>query len=234
MAEWDHTEPDIERIREEVEKRRPPVRFDVIYNCPFSGFLDEGRTRVGCLLHPLRLGQDLRDHCRYGHRTCGEARCAAYSYISEAEARAVMAAALDWYVYGLAITDADLVKDFFELCEMKLYMPVDPERVVHYPELRRTFGEYLSLKEDWFLARDPGRFGKYYFVGKNYNVYFIEYHQLGLMAPRYNDIILALGSVIETRTELEQALEIIDRKVDAFLEVYASTASPRSACSARG
>ncbi len=32
-------------------------------SCPFAGYLDEGRQRVGCLIHPLRVGEpDLRRH----------------------------------------------------------------------------------------------------------------------------------------------------------------------------
>lgn len=219
---WDGTDPDIERICSEAERMRPPVRFEVIYNCPFAGFLDDQQSRVGCLLHPLHLGRDLRDYCRYGHRTCGEARCSAYTYLSQEEARAVMAAATDWYLYGLCITDIDLVKDFFELCEMSLCAPVDAGRAAAEPELARLFGDYLSLKENWPFARDPGRFGKYYFVGRDYHIYMIDYQKLGMSALRHNGILLSLGSVLESREDLAEAVAIIDRKVEAFVERYLS------------
>jgi len=217
---WDGADEDAERISKAADARRPRVRFEVIYNCPFAGFLDRERRRVGCLLHPGRLGQDLREFCRYGHRTCGEARCTAYTYLSPEEGRAVMATAADWYLYGLCITDVDLVKDFFELCEMRLYHGVDPARVAADPELARAFGDYLSLKESWPWAMDPGRFGKYYFVGRDYHIYSIDYPRLGVSCPHHNGILLSLGSVIETKVELVRALEIIDEKVEKFVKLY--------------
>lgn len=224
MKSWDGTDEDIERIRFQAERSRPAVRFEVIYNCPFAGFLDDARTLVGCLLHPLFLGRDLREFCRYGRRTCGEARCSAYTYLNPGEARAVMAAAGDWYLYGLCITDIDLVKDFFELCEGRLYRPVSPERVAQEPALARAFGRYLALKEDWPFATDPGRFGKYFFEGKNYHIYLIDYARLGISAPAYNGILLSLGSVFERAEELTAALSMIDEKVESFVELYSREA----------
>lgn len=232
MEGFDGTEAEAERIAREVEAARPTVRFDVIYNCPYVGFLDKNQTRIGCLLHPLRLGRDLREFCRYGHRTCAEARCTAYTYLSDAEAQAVMAAAGDWYLYGLCITDLDLVKDFFELCEMKLYRPVDPGRVARSAPLADRFHDYLALKENWPWAADPGRFGKYYFVGRDYHVYLINYPKLGLAFPHHDGILQALGSVIETPAELLAAVKIIDDKVEAFLEAYAQ--QPRRRFAAGG
>ncbi len=220
LSEWDGTEEDMERIRTEIETNRPPQRFEVIYNCPFSGFLNEERTRVGCLLHPLLRGEDLREYCRYGKRTCGEAKCQAYTYLNEGESRAIMASAPDWYIYGLAITDIDLVRDFFELAEMKTYKPLSPTNIEKSSELCRIFGEYLSWKESWWLARDPGRFGKYYFRDRDYLVYSIDYRGLDYKDRTYNGILLSLGSVINTRSELLEAAKIIDEKIEEFARAY--------------
>lgn len=222
LAGWDGADADIERVRAEVERRRPPIRFEVLYNCPFSGFLDADRTRVGCLLHPRQRGRDLRDYCRYGRQICGEAKCTAYTYLSGAEAEAVMAAAGDWYLYGLALTDIDLVKDFFELCEFRVFGPIDPARVPRSPELLRAFREYLRLKESWPLDRDPGRYGKYYFVGREYRQHLIDYRRLGVSRPVHDNILAALGSVIETATELEDAIRVIDDRIDDFVRAYQS------------
>ncbi|HUT52267.1 MAG TPA: hypothetical protein VM658_02650 [bacterium] len=225
MESWDGSDADMERVRAEAEARRPEPRFAVIYNCPFAGFLDAERSRVGCLLHPLVRGRDLREYCRYGHRTCGEARCTAYTYLTAAEAGAVAAAAPDWYLYGLCITDIDLVKDFFELCEMRLLGPVDPGRVTREPVLAAAFADYLALKENWPFATDPGRYGKYFFVGRDYHIYMIDYRKLGASFPHHDGILISLGSVIETRAELEGAVGIVDEKVDAFMEAYADAKS---------
>lgn len=217
---WDGTDRDMERIQFEVLGKRPGPRFEVIYNCPHAGFLDREETRVGCLLHPGFAGKELRDYCRYGHRTCGEARCTAYTYFDEGEAAAVAAGAGDWYIYGLCITDIDLVKDFFELCEMKRYGPVDAARVAGDPELARAFGDYLKLKGNWPFATDPARFGKYYFVDRNYLLYSIDHRRLGSSPCFHDGILLSLGSVIETGDDLARAISLVDEKVDAFMKIY--------------
>ncbi len=220
MDNWDGTDKDIERIRDEVEKIRPQNRFSVIYNCPFSGFINKNYTMVGCLLHPLKLGKDLRDYCQYGHKTCGEAKCTAYTYLSDDEAHAVMASCKDWYLYTMTITDTDFIKDFFKLCEQKILAPLKTDRIAKEIKLARAFGNYLSLKENWPYATDPERYGKYYFTENQYHIYKIDYQKLGAKKPDCHKIILALGSVIESKNDLEKAVEIIDEKVDGFLGVY--------------
>jgi hypothetical protein len=132
----------------------------------------------------------------------------------------VWAAAGDWYLYGLCITDIDLIKDFFELCEMKVHGPLQLERIAFEPDLASAFGSYLALKETWPFARDPGRFGKYYFVESDYHIYHIDSEQFGLSFPFHNGIILSLGSVITSREELLEAVTLLDEKVETFLEAY--------------
>ncbi len=219
MEGWDGTDAEVERIREKVLSSRPPIRFEVIYNCPFSGFLDKAETRVGCLLHPLRLGRDLRDYCQYGHRTCGEAKCTSYTYLGEKESRAVMAACGDWYLYGLCIQDIDLIKGFVELAADRLHATPDLGMVARDEKAARVFHRYLKLKEEWPFARDPGRFGKYYFQGRSYQVYMIDYDALGSSAPRHDLVLRSLGSTFQNKDELMEAVSILDERIDAFVEL---------------
>jgi hypothetical protein len=220
MDGWDKTDEDIERIRDEVENKRPKKRFSVIYNCPFSGFINDDHTMIGCLLHPMKLEKDLRDYCQYGRKTCQEAKCTAYTYLSDDEANAVMASCKDWYLYTMTITDTEFIRGFFKLCEQKLLAPLKTERIANEEKLARPFFNYLSLKENWPFETDPERYGKYYFVEKQYRIYKIDYDKLGLKKPDCHKIILALGSVIESKNDLEKAVEIINEKVDGFLGVY--------------
>ena len=220
MDGWDGTNKDIERIRKEVENNRPKKRFSVIYNCPFSGFINDERTMVGCLLHPIKLGKDLRDYCQYGRKTCGEAKCTAYTYLSDDESQAVMASCRDWYLYTMTINDTDFIKEFFKLCEQKILAPLKINRIAKEEKLARAFHDYLALKENWPFETDPERYGKYYFVDKLYHIYKIDYEKLGAEKPASHKILLALGSVINSKKELEEAVKIIDQKVEKFLGVY--------------
>ena len=210
------SQADLARLKEEISKKRPAARYPVIHNCEFVGFINAGQ-RVGCLLHPgLNRGQNLRGISHHGRESCDEARCTAYSYLSEAEARLVARAAEDWYLYGLCITDLDLVREFFELASGKLFEEFKPEKILQSAELLGIFQGYLRLKESWPYARNPNRFGKYYFVGSDYPIYKIDYAALGREESGYDRILNSLGSEFRTRGELlaaEESLEAIFEKL---------------------
>jgi hypothetical protein len=220
MAVWDGTDADLERTRAEIERRRPRPRFPAVYNCPFAGFYDQARTRVGCLLHPAVRGQELRGYCRYGARTCAEAKCLAYDYLTEPEALALAAAAQDWYIYGLAMTDVAILKDFLSLCQQTSGLPVPLERVAQETAPARALADFLQLLEHWPFPRDPERFGKTYWIDDRHYAwtYQIEYERLGAPQPFHHRLLLALGAVIASRQELQQAIALIDAKAEAFIQ----------------
>jgi hypothetical protein len=94
----------------------PPGRklLEEIHNCEFLGFLDGEKKRVGCLLHPsVNEGRDLREHCFYGKEICAGHFCPSHTHLTRVEQKSVVAALEDWYLYGLVVTDIDLVRDFF-------------------------------------------------------------------------------------------------------------------------
>jgi hypothetical protein len=162
FQEWDRTGRGMAGIKRELRLSRPRVLCPMIHNCEFMGFLDEAQTQVGCLLHPsLNQGRNLREFSTHGRETCDGALCTAYHYLSPALARCVAEAVPDWYLYGLCITDIDLVKNFFTATSKYLHETVSPERVIASPVLLELFRDYLCLKGCWPFARDPGRFGKY-------------------------------------------------------------------------
>jgi hypothetical protein len=90
-----------------------PKLLEAVYNCEFLGFLDREEKKVGCLLHPLvNDGLDLRNHCFYGAELCAGHFCPSYTCLTKVEQKAVLNSVNDWYLYGLVITDIDLVKEF--------------------------------------------------------------------------------------------------------------------------
>ena len=92
-----------------------PKLLETIYNCEFLGFIDQGQKRVGCLLHPsIHEGVDLRGNSFYGAELCAGHFCPSYTHLTKVEQSAVFMALDDWYLYGLVITDIDLVKEFFQ------------------------------------------------------------------------------------------------------------------------
>ncbi len=144
-------------------------RYEVIHCCEYVGFLDGQEKRVGCLLHPMQnAGRDMRDVSFYGRELCDGHFCPSYSYISRAEKLAVLAILDDWYLYGVCITDIDLVKEFFRLVsEAAGEMPA-PSRFSH-PALREAARRFFDLKLGWpFRSDAANRFGKYSFDGTDY------------------------------------------------------------------
>jgi len=117
--------------RKQEEREIMPRLCDSIYNCPFLGFLDESRQRVGCLLHPtLHNGRDWRDVSFYGEELCREHLCPSNASLTDAEKQAVALVIDDWYLYGMVITDIDLVKEYFRLIADALGSAVAPDQLV--------------------------------------------------------------------------------------------------------
>jgi hypothetical protein len=217
LSGWDGSARELARIGAAARAQQPPARFAVIANCPFAGFLGPERTRVGCLIHPRRLGAERRDASPYGAATCGSARCSAHDRLRRAEAEALAAAAGgDWYRYGLALNDLDVIEDFLALAARLLGEPVTLAGVAVRPRALAALGNFLRLGEDWPLARDPERLGKVYAVDARFYewTYAIDYERLGVARPFAHRMIVGLGSVIETRSELEGAVELIEERVE--------------------
>ena len=218
FSKSDRSQEDLKKIKKELSKQKPKVLYPKIYNCEFLGFIEQNPKRVGCLLHPdFNSGENLREISYYGRETCDSATCTAYLYLNEQEAELVAKTIDDWYLYGLCLTDLDLVKEFFRLASERIFQSVAPEEIMKRSELLEVFREYLKLKEHWRYARNPRRFGKYYFENGNYLIYRIEYEKLGATLSRYDKIFNSLGSEFNNQKELKFAEEILEEIFDKFV-----------------
>ena len=198
-----------------------PKLLEEVYNCEFLGFLDGGKKRVGCLLHPsVNEGQDLRDHCFYGEEICAGHHCPSHSHLTPVERKSIVLALEDWYLYGLVITDIDLVKDFFHQVQSRLGDSVREERMENF-QVREALREFFTLKEYWKFASHRNRLGKYYFSCSEYQVARIEYEKNWRIKPsRFDKILISLESDFQTREDIFEAESIIERKITRFLRAY--------------
>ena len=114
--------PDLDVYRDLRAEFSPQHKLcETIYNCEFIGFLDRGRKRIGCMLHPaLHHGVDLRDCSFYGRELCEGHFCSSYNYLTMDEQAAAIASLDDWYLYGLVITDIDFIREFFVMVQNRL------------------------------------------------------------------------------------------------------------------
>lgn len=202
--------------QESMEKR-----YEVIHCCEYLGFLDEHRQRVGCLLHPFQnRGEDLRDISFYGRELCDGHFCPSYHHLARWEQKAVVNAIDDWYLYGLAITDIDLVKEYFRPIAEALGETPDPERMKSGP-LKDQVQQFFSFKLTWpFRSPDTNRLGKYYFDGSQYMISHIDYDVLGCERSRFDKIFLSLTSQFTSFRELRKAEALIDQALQAFISLY--------------
>jgi len=164
------TEKGLRRYLEEVKALLPsePLARD-IYRCDFVGFLDGDGRRVGCLLHPALHGEDLRDLSPYGRELCSSHLCPSHHYLAPHEQQGVILALDDWYLYGLVITDLDLVRETFRIIADGIGRAVKPQDLED-PELRRALRGFFAFKERWPFKDHRPRLGKYWFSQGEYRL----------------------------------------------------------------
>jgi hypothetical protein len=202
-------------IRAAEDQRR---RFEVIYCCEYVGFLDSDQRHVGCLLHPSQNGGiDLREVSFYGRELCNGHLCPSNHFLSRTEKLILIDLLDDWYLYGLCITDIDLVKDYFRHIGDSLGEAPAPERFRN-PIVLAIARRFFAFKLTWPF-RSPGddRFGRFYFDGSQHMIRPIDYAALGCERSRYDGIFQSLSSVFGNRRELEQAEEMIRENIEALV-----------------
>jgi hypothetical protein len=193
-------------------------RFDVIYCCEFVGFIDRAARRIGCLLHPAQNGgADMRNVSFYGRELCDGHICPSYHFLSRAEQATLVYLLDDWYLYGLCVTDIDLVKDYFRHIGENLGEAPAPERF-RREAVRTIARRFFAFKLNWpFRSPDINRFGRFYFDGSQHMIRPIDYAALGCERSRYDGIFLSLSSLFRNRRELLQAEEMIRGNVEALV-----------------
>ena len=204
-----------------------PKLLETIHNCDFLGFVDGESKRVGCLLHPsVHRGRDLRDHCFYGAEICAGHLCPSHAHLTGTEKKSVLAALEDWYLYGLVITDIDLVKEFFRHVQARLGDSVREDRLEE-AGIRGALREYFSLKGSWRFASSENRLGKYFFSHAEYQLARIEYEKnWGLKPSRFDRILLSLSSEFRSREEVREAESIVEGKIAGFVRAYEDSPFP--------
>lgn len=199
----------------------PRKRYEVIYCCEYLGFLDEREKRVGCLLHPEQnSGIDRRAGSFYGQELCAGHFCPSHQYIPQAQRRNLIKIIDDWYLYGLCLTDIDLVTFYFRLLADRIGEELKPE-VFDHGALKEIAHEYFSWKVSWpFRSPDVNRLGKYSFEGSQYMISQIDYNQFGREVSPLNSIFLSLSSCFNQAEEIAQAEKLVWSNIEKFISTY--------------
>jgi len=137
-----------ERHRLEHEGTDYPT--DDFHHCVFVGLIDDGGERVGCLLHPLALGNggvDWRGLSFYGGAACKHFFCPTYDNLEPRWKRLVRALLEDWYEYGLVIPEHRFLAAVLEELEARLGFSLDVEELRE--DGKNAIRNILRLKLDW-------------------------------------------------------------------------------------
>ncbi len=119
-----------------------------------------------------------------GHFTGGMSLCRTFvpqpSFCSTRSQQLILLKIIDdWYLYGLCLTDIDLVVTYFRLIANRVGQEIKPE-VFDRRELKDIALEYFGWKTTWpFRSPSANRLGKYYFDGSQYMISHIDYEKFG-------------------------------------------------------
>ena len=213
---------DITTFSETIKKLESQTKlYEVIYCCEYAGFLDYDEKRVGCLIHPLQNGgTDMRDVSFYGRELCDGHFCPSYHYLSREEKLSLINIIDDWYLYGLCVTDIDLVKEYFRIISEGVGEMPSPDKFKE-GHLRDIALRFFSFKVSWpFRSSATNRFGKYYFDGSQYMIKYIDYESLGCKESCFNKIFLSLTSEFNYIEDVMRAEQMIQDNVDEFILRY--------------
>ena len=129
------------------EKEKSQLLDPEFYSCEFVGFLNAEETLVGCMLHPLARGNggtDWRGLSFHGAMACQGFFCRSYRELSPVQKEIILATVNDWFLFGLVISDADLIHSFFRLVEEN---SIDPATLLVAPA--------SQLVHEFFHSLDP-------------------------------------------------------------------------------
>ena len=179
------------------------------HHCPFIGLIGKDRSRVGCLLHPLadkNQGQDFRGLSHYGGMACRMYFCPSHEMLSNPLKQRIKESAMDWYAYGLLITEHRLLNSFWQ--QMIQNRPSDSLSSATNPETER-FQKLMGMKIDWpFRAEQNLARIHYFFNDGLYSRPEISCH--GPKASRWAEIFQELGSYFPSPADMNRAEMILD------------------------
>lgn len=196
-------------------------RYEVIYCCEYLGFLDESEKRVGCLLHPLQnSGLDLRTCSFYGQETCAGHVCPSHHFIPSNQAQSLIRIIEGWYLYGLCLTDIDLVTGYFRLLADNVGEEIK-QQVFDEEIFKIIARDFFSWKISWpFRSDEINRLGKYYFDGSQYMISYIDYARFGREISSFDKIFMSLSSVFNSAGEIDSAENMVRENVQKFTAEY--------------
>jgi hypothetical protein len=198
----------------------PAPLFPSVRVCPLLGWIDEGRSRVGCLAHPAATGgPDLRDCGAYDELTCEAFLCPSHAWLSEEEAEIADVTCADAHLYGLVVTDVPFVRGALSAVADLAGARVERRHLAD-EAFRRALRGLLALKlelepgsEGLFGAFQPDRRGEP--VPRR-----IDYQELGRERSPYDTLLTCVGADPRSGNDLDRLEGEVRRRLDACARAF--------------
>lgn len=210
------------RTEEEIfnyqQRNRPPHRlsrpFPQFHHCPFLGFIDDAKKRVGCLLHPNAPGNngvDYRSLSWYGEQACKTYFCPSTRKLPEVYKTILIENIDNWYDFGLIVTEHALVTAYFKELESRLGSPVHPGDYTRSNQATHSLREFVQLKSNWPFRRNgaPGPCN-YFFENGLYPRPEVLRTSEDIPLSRYELIFKELDTTLSTMQQLKEAEKLLD------------------------
>ena len=215
FATTPRTVEDILRFRRAIEQHENQERpLSDFHHCPYLGLVGPRQETVGCLLHPLEplnRGLDFRSLSHYGGMTCHIYFCPATRLLPARYKQMLRAVVMDWYLYGLLVTEHRLLQAIFEEIEYRLNRPVFLDDFREHPEACRALEDLLGLRVAWpFRPPERAQLVNYFFNDNR--------HPRPVISPpagepnieRYRTILQELETRTDTAGHLRRAELYLD------------------------
>ncbi|MCP4351822.1 MAG: hypothetical protein GY795_40690 [Desulfobacterales bacterium] len=211
-------------FKEEIEAREIQVRpFPDFHHCPYIGLTGPNRSCVGCLLHPLASGNngiDFRGLSYYGGVACRVYFCPTYHSLPKSYKEIIRKIATDWYLYGMVITEVNMLNAFFQETEKRLGYEITKEDFSWNGKSADIVREFLSLKIDWPFRASNTILCNYFFGDKLYPKPLFNYKAIGSSVSKYDVILQELVSSFDSAEELHWAENILDQLFDRMIRSF--------------
>jgi hypothetical protein len=209
------------RIAAEESDPHPLPKF---HHCSFLGLVGHGRSRVGCLLHPMGDGNegiDFRGLSEYGGWACRSYFCPTHRRVRATHLEMVRNVLSHWYEYGLVVTEWKMLGHLFAELETWCETPLRWSDISENAACREILVELLTLKLSWPFRADADQPPVHYFFNDRlYSKPKTGGSAIGNDRSPLYALFYELHSVFVSRRQLHEAEAIVHRLLSRFRRHY--------------